>query len=85
MGQHIQYFSKRSLDKLMHDTGFERVHIGIYPYVFSFKYLAIYLSRYRFIGNIAKNLFRIMNLEDRRFTLKKSDEMFAIYRKTRNI
>jgi len=85
LGQHIQLFSKRSLDRLMHDTGFERLSIGIYPYVMSFKYLGISLSRYPFVGTLAKKLFRLMGLEKRTFTLKKSDEMFAIYRKKRNI
>lgn len=85
LGQHIQFFSKRSLDRLMHDTGFERAYMGVYPYVISFRYLATSLSRYHFIGSAAKNLFRVIALENYKFTLKKSDEMFAIYRKTRNI
>ncbi len=81
MGQHIQLFSKKSLDRLMRDNGFEPAYKGIYPYTMSFEYLAILLNRYRFVGSLAKNIFRAFNLEKRLFTFKKSDEMFAIYRK----
>lgn len=85
LGQHVQLFSKRSLDRLMRDTGFERVYMGVYPYVMSFGYLAISLSRYPVIGALARVLFRALALEKRTFSLKKSDEIFAIYRKTRDL
>lgn len=85
LGQHIQLFSDKSLDRLMYDTGFDRAYMGIYPYVMSFKYLATSLSRYPLIGGIAKTLFRILSLENRKITLKIPGEMFAIYRKSRNL
>ncbi len=83
LGQHVQFFSWRSMDRLMADNGFERVHKGVYPYVISFKYLGISLSRYRGVGALARSLFRVLGLDRRQFVLRKSDEMFAIYRKVR--
>lgn len=85
LGQHIQFFSWKSMDYLMKDCGFERVHKGIYPYVISFKYLGISLSRYPYVGSFAKRCFRMLGLEEKVFTIKKSDEMFAIYKKVNNV
>ena len=85
LGQHIQFFNKKSLDRLMNDAGFSPVYKGIYPYVMSLKYLGISLSRYPLIGSLARKLFKIFRLEKRKFILKKSDEMFAIYRKHSHI
>ncbi len=85
LGQHIQFFNWRSLDRLMSDCGFVRVHKGVYPYVISFKYLGISMSRYRGIGAVARTAFRLLGLNNRRFVLKKSDEMFAVYRKVRDV
>jgi hypothetical protein len=69
------------MDHLMSANGFERVHKGIYPYVISFKYLGISLSRYPGVGAVARSLFRVLGLDRRQFVIRKSDEMFAIYRK----
>jgi SAM-dependent methyltransferase len=85
LGQHIQFFSWRSMDRLMTDRGFERVHKGVYPYVISFKYLGISLSRYPVVGAIARTVFRLLGLDRREFVIRKSDEMFAIYRKVRDV
>ena len=85
LGQHIQLFNWKSMDRVMRDNGFERVYKGVYPYVISFKYLGISLSRYRGIGALAKTAFRLLRLDERCFVLKKSDEMFAIYRKVRDV
>lgn len=81
LGQHVQFFSWKSLDRLMKDSGFERVHKGIYPYVISFEYLGISLSRYSVLGGLARSAFKYLGLNKREFTITKSDEMFAIYRK----
>lgn len=85
LGQHIQFFSWRSMDYLMKECGFERVYKGIYPYIISFKYLGISLSRYPAIGTIARSCFKYSGLDNREFTLKKSDEMFAIYEKIKDV
>lgn len=85
LGQHIQFFSWKSMDRLMEDSGFERVHKGIYPYVISCEYLAVSLSRYFLVGTLAKVFFKLFGLEKRKFILKKSDEMFGIYRKVRDL
>ena len=85
LGQHIQFFSWKSMDHLMSDCGFTRVYKGVYPYVISFEYLGISLSRYFLIGRLAKILFSLAGLRKRRFVLRKSDEMFGIYRKVRRV
>jgi len=84
LGQHIQYFNWRSMDRLLADAGLERVHKGVYPYVISFEYLGISLSRYAIVGSVAKFFFKILGLQKRNFVLRKSDEMFGIYRKIRD-
>ncbi len=81
MGQHIQLFSKRSLDRLMDDEGFERVYMGIYPYVITFKYLGTFLSRYRYIGAFVNYFLKNKTLGKLKFVLLSPDQMFAIYRK----
>lgn len=85
LGQHIQFWNWRSMDRLFKDCGFERVHKGIYPYVISFKYLGISLSRYKGIGAVARFVFHVLGLDTRLFVIRKSDEMFAIYRKVRDL
>ncbi|KJJ83931.1 type 12 methyltransferase [Candidatus Omnitrophus magneticus] len=82
LGQHIQFFSKKSLDRLMRDCGFERAYMGIYPYTISFDYFADILNRYFIIGNITRFFVNLLALKERDFVIKKPDEMFAIYRKT---
>ncbi|OGQ36477.1 MAG: hypothetical protein A3F16_00755 [Deltaproteobacteria bacterium RIFCSPHIGHO2_12_FULL_43_9] len=84
LGQHIQFFSWKSMDYLMEEAGFQRVHKGIYPYVISFEYLGVSLSRYSIVGPLVRNFFKLYGLAAQEFTLKKSDEMFAIYKKVRN-
>lgn len=85
IGQHIQFFSKKSMDEAMGRCGFERAYMGVYPYVMSFRYLAVSLSRYPVIGDVARAAFKWTGLDKRTFILRKSDEMFAIYRKSRDI
>ena len=85
LGQHIQYFSRKSLAKLMSDCGFECVSDNIYPYVISMGYLGTSLSRYPIIGPIANWVLKQAILRDRCITLKLSSEIFGIYRKVKNV
>lgn len=81
LGQHIQYFNRRSLTSLMQKAGFECVYDGIYPYVISLDYLGTSLSRYPFVGWVAKKILSLPFLRNRKITLNLSSEIFAIYKK----
>ncbi len=81
MGQHIQIFTSKSLDKLMLDCGFKRVSISIYPYVVNLRSLACSLRRWALLGHIARILFNNNYIGNIEITLHISGEMFAIYEK----
>jgi len=85
LGQHIQYFSRHSLTRLMNDCGFECVSDDVYPYVISMGYLGTSLSRYPVIGPIANWVLKRSLFKDRCITLKLSSEIFGIYRKVTNV
>ncbi|OGW81882.1 MAG: hypothetical protein A3G33_05225 [Omnitrophica bacterium RIFCSPLOWO2_12_FULL_44_17] len=85
MGQHIQLFSKKSMDRMMRDAGFQLIYRGIYPYTMSLEYLSILLSRYKLIGTMLKAFCRFLKIGKMQFSLRKSDEMFAIYKKTGHV
>ena len=81
MGQHIQFFSRKSADYLMNDHGFERVFVRTYPYVISLDYLGTSLSRYPVVGSILNTLLKAPIIRDWTLTLKLPGEMFGVYRK----
>lgn len=80
-GQHIQYFSKRSINRLFADKGFMLKEMHTYPYVMTLKSLAKSLSRYKVIGKLAKLLFDNSGIGEWRVTFKLPGEMLAIYEK----
>ena len=80
IGQHIQFFTRRSIDRLMTDSGFEYIAMHTYPYVISLKYLGTSLSRYPALGSIANWIFKSRLLRDRTITLRLPGEMLGIYR-----
>jgi hypothetical protein len=57
MGQHVQLFSRSSLDKLLRIAGFKPLYRGKYPYVISGAYLGTRLGGYPIIGPIAQMVF----------------------------
>ncbi len=81
IGQHIQFFTCRSADYLMHEHGFDRVFIRTYPYVISLDYLGTSLSRYPVVGYVLNKLLKAPIVRDRTITLKLPGEMFGVYRK----
>jgi len=81
-GQHIQFFSLRSLDGMFASAGFVRVHLERYPYVMSLRSIAKSLRRYRVLGAIANWLFGGLRFERIRLTFRLPGELFAIYQKT---
>lgn len=85
MGQHTQMFSRRSLQRLMKEAGFELVYRGNYPYVITLGYLASRLGYYPVFGPVFGRLLNIPLLRDRKFSLVLPSEIFDIYRKTREV
>ena len=80
-GQHIQFFSRESLDKLFQDHGFTRLYLGRYPYIMSLPSVAKSLARYPFLGVIAQGLFGRQKFENLRITFRLPGELFAIFQK----
>jgi hypothetical protein len=79
--QHIQLFTRKSLEQLFHRHGFETLFIGKYPYVATAASLRNSLSRYPLASRVAsmlpgKHLFKNLTL-----TLKIPGELFAIFKK----
>jgi SAM-dependent methyltransferase len=79
-GQHIQYFSRRSLTKLVEDAGLEPVTAKLYPFGASLETISNSLRRYPahdLIMSFLKPVFRIKPT----WSLKIPGEMFFIARK----
>lgn len=85
MGQHIQYFTKSSIEYLMLNHGFKKIHTSIYPYVISLEYLGTSLMRYPFLVPIARSVLQHPLLGKLQIRLKLPGEMFGIYRKVHAI
>jgi SAM-dependent methyltransferase len=81
MGQHIQLFSRSSLDNLLRQAGFEALYRGVYPYEITLGYLGDSLGRYPALGPLARSLLNLSMLKHLTFTLKLPDEIFDIYGK----
>jgi 2-polyprenyl-3-methyl-5-hydroxy-6-metoxy-1,4-benzoquinol methylase len=78
-GQHIQFFSKKSLNRLFLDTGFKNVTIEKYPFTANLYSLSKSFFRYKKIKSITKILFENKVTKDMVITLKLPGEMLAIY------
>ena len=81
MGQHIQLFSRSSLDKALKNAGFNPTFKGVYPYVISFGYLGKSFARYPYFGSLISKLMNAPFIKEIKFTLLLPDEIFYIYRK----
>lgn len=80
-GQHIQYFTKRSLNYLAKMTGFGHIITKTYPFVATYELMNNYLGRYYFrpwIMKILKPLFKIKPI----WAVRLPGEMFWIARKS---
>jgi 2-polyprenyl-3-methyl-5-hydroxy-6-metoxy-1,4-benzoquinol methylase len=79
-GQHIQYFTKTSLRRLVEDVGLESVATKLYPFTASLETMSNSLRRYRSRGlllSVLKPLFRLRST----WNLRIPGEMFFIARK----
>ena len=84
-GQHIQMFSQRSLDRLFADCGFKKIFLEKYPYVMTMCSIAKSLCRYPVIGKLASNILTTSWIAHKTITIKLPGEIFAIYKKTKDI
>jgi ubiquinone/menaquinone biosynthesis C-methylase UbiE len=80
-GQHIQFFSKKSLNTLFFDNNCENVTIETYPFTTTLGSLSKSLYRYRGLKGMAKILLENKLTRDIVVTLKIPGEMLAIYQK----
>jgi SAM-dependent methyltransferase len=78
MGQHLQLFSRSSLNFLMVDAGFDVIADKNYPYVMSVDYLGKRLGGYWF-GKPLQMFTNISLWKNLNFKLSMSDQIFSIY------
>jgi len=82
-GQHIQLFTKKSINKLMTDNGFEILYNGIHPYVVTSKSLHNFVKRYTLVTKILSPLLnnkKFLN-SSLSFSIKIPGEFYGIYKK----
>lgn len=80
-GQHIQFFSRRSLDRVFSDAGFAPVACERYPFTTSLGSLSKSVFRYRILRPVARMLLDNRIARKRVITLRLPGEMLAVYRK----
>ncbi len=80
-GQHLQVFSRASLEKVFRDAGFETLWVGRYPCVMTMRSIAKSLRRYPLLGSATARLLGSGPLASRSVTLTLPGEMFAVFRR----
>ncbi len=78
-GQHIQYFTRKSLTKLFIDNEFKELYIDLYPYVMTMSYIHKSLARYPLLHLMTKPFLCNKIINNLKLTLKLPSEMFAIF------
>lgn len=81
MGQHVQYFSEATLDRLVTGCGFAKVTVGNYPYVMNMTSIANSIGRYAFLSKLLSRALKSKCLASITITFALPGEMFAIYSK----
>ncbi len=79
-GQHIQYFSHKSLNMLASSTGFKHISTSLYPQAMSFDQINNSLNRYKFKDFLLLLLFPFF-MVNKIWYLKIPGEMFWIGKK----
>lgn len=80
-GQHIQFFSKKSLNKLFLDNNFKILDISTYPFTTNLGSFSKSFYRYQKLKPLTKLILENKLLEDKTITIKIPGEMLAIYQK----
>ena len=81
MGQHLQLFSRSSLNKLMKKENLSLILETSYPYVMSVEYLGKRLGAYWFAKPV-QWFTQIPLWKKKKFKLVMSDQIFSIYQKS---
>ena len=81
MGQHIQYFSDKTLHLLLTQCGFGKVALTNYPYVLNMASVANSIGRYRWVSQWLSGILKSRVLSSATLTFALPGEMFAIYSK----
>jgi SAM-dependent methyltransferase len=81
LGQHIQYFTRRSIERLFLGQGYSLISSSYYPYVMSFNTIAKSLARYPAIERIFKGFITRLGIGHWNITIRLPGEMFLIFRK----
>jgi 2-polyprenyl-3-methyl-5-hydroxy-6-metoxy-1,4-benzoquinol methylase len=80
-GQHIQFFSKKSLNRLFLNYGFKPVNIEKYPFTTDLNTFSKSFFRYRTLRSLAKLVLANRFVRNKVITLRLPGEMLAVYRK----
>lgn len=80
-GQHIQLFTKESLNYLLVKQNFGLVENRIYPYIMTLESLQNSLTRYPIIARLTKYIFLNKYLKNFYFPLYLPGELLGIYKK----
>jgi len=80
-GQHIQFFSRTSLDRVFSDVGFVPVACERYPFTTSLGSLSKSAFRYRILRPVARLFLDNRIARNRVITLRLPGEMLAVYRR----
>ena len=80
-GQHLQIFSRASLERIFREAGFETEWIGRYPMVMTLQSIARSLRRYPVLGAAACRLLELPSVSRRTVPLALPGEIFAIFKR----
>jgi SAM-dependent methyltransferase len=80
-GQHMQFFSRKSLFLLFSEMGFEPLDLSIYPFTTNFHLLTRSMGKYRMMGSFARIFLDNRYMAGKKIRLLLPTEMFAIFRK----
>jgi ubiquinone/menaquinone biosynthesis C-methylase UbiE len=80
-GQHIQFFSKKSLCQLFSDFNFDTLSIVRYPFTTDFRSLSKSLGRYKHLNRISHPILASRFLADKTIELSLPGEMCAFFKK----
>lgn len=81
LGQHTQFFSRKSLNKLFLNNGFQNITVTKYPFTTKLNLLNKSLYRYKWLRPISKYILESKVMGNKTVTLKLPCEMLAIYKK----
>src|SRR4030065_1119243 len=79
IGQHLHFFTQKSIDRLFLNNGFTKIYSGKYPYVKSLQSISYSLNVYPIVGKLFNLLFNNRFGAKIHIKLSLPSEMFIIY------